>query len=231
MNSRTRTAADIHWELNLFYVAGGAPWRRVDFSDRPMLVLYLPSFRPQLRTWHDLERMNFWNPDRGDDDDLCGPAGWLEIEFTDRPGMTKPDRSLNLETIWRVAVRDGARFTVELVGCANGFNDLRGEMPAVFPMAASPTIRRRSREYWKGKAELYLVEEVPFGLVTVQVPRNSRDAVGQVLGRAKSLLRLGEPEHIIVRDFAAQQDQNLDPRLRSDGDLYVDLHYHGYYED
>jgi hypothetical protein len=34
-----------------------------------------------------------------------------------------------------------------------------------------------------------------------------------------------------VRDFAAQQDENLDPRLRSDGDLYVDLHYHGYYED
>lgn len=42
--------------------------------------------------------------------------------------------------------------------------------------------------------------------MTVQVPRNSRDAIGQALGRAKSLLRLGEPEHIIVRDFAAKQD-------------------------
>lgn len=61
-----------------------------------MLVLLSPLLPSPIRTWHDLERMNFWNPDRGDDDDICGPGRWLQIEFKDRPRMNKQHRSLNL---------------------------------------------------------------------------------------------------------------------------------------
>ena len=185
----TKSAADIHWDLNLYYVAGGAPWRRVQFWDRPSLVLYLPSFRPPaFRTWRDLEGINFWNPDAEYDDEMDWPGGWLDIEFQDRPKAAELDRSIKLDTIWRVAARDGARFTVELAGCADGFSDLVGEMPAVLPDGALAAGSAPGPEDWKGKAELYLVEEVPFGLVTVQVSRNSRDPIAHALGRAQSLL-------------------------------------------
>ncbi len=232
LNSRTKTTADIHWDLSLFYVAGGAPWRRVDFSDRPMLVLYLPCFEPALRTWRDLERMNFWEPEphlRDADGDLLDwPGGWLEIEFNDRPLKPEPEFTRNLKVIWRVAAADGARFTVELVGRADGFDQLRGEPPPVLPDGGLDPDDCESRaEYWKGKAELYLIEEVPFGLVTVQVSRNARDPVALALGQARSLLGLGEPEHIKVEDFAGRPYSTP----MTDNDLYVSLHYHGYYED
>ena len=95
-------------------------------------------------------------------------------------------------------------------------------------MAASiQTIANRGPRTWKGKAELYLIEEVPFGLVTVQVSRNARDPVALALGQARSLLGLGEPEHIKVEDFAGRPYSTP----MTENDLYVSLHYHGYYED
>ncbi len=232
LTPKTKTAADIHWDLRLYYVAGGAPWRRVQFWHRPSIILYLPCFRPpDFRTWRDLGRMNFWNPDQEDDDEFCGPGGWLDIEFTDRPKAAAVERSIKLDTIWRVAACDGARFTVELAGRADGFNDLLGAMPAVLPDGAlAADSAAPDPGYWKGKAELYLVEEVPFGLVTVRVSRNSRDPIAHALGRAQSLLGVGEPEQIVVSDYSGKVDDKLPPQARIDGDLFVNLHYHGYYE-
>ena len=78
-----------------------------------------------------------------------------------------------------------------------------------------------------GTAELYLVENVPFGTVTVCVPRNSRDPEAHALARARELVGVGEPEHIDVTDFSkrAESSENIKD------DIYVELHFNGYYED
>jgi hypothetical protein len=233
LDSRTKTTADIHWELSLVYLAAGAPWRRVESYDRPTLSLYLPCFRPELRTWRDLERMNFWEPDAherdADGDLLDWPGGWLQVEYNNRPLMTKPEFSRNLKVIWRVAAADGPRYTVELVGRADGFDQLRGALGLVLPDGGLDRDEDYSDRagYWKGKAELYVIEEVPFGLVTVQVSRNARAPIAVALGQAQSLLGLGEPEHIQLSDYVGHP--HASPLTVND--LYVSLHYHGYYED
>lgn len=82
-------------------------------------------------------------------------------------------------------------------------------------------------EFWKKHAELYLVEDVPFGTVTVQVPRNSRDPEAHALARARALVGVDEPEHIDVTDYHKLEKSSE----RLHGDIYVELHFNGYYED
>ncbi|HEY1771394.1 MAG TPA: hypothetical protein VGG02_14175 [Chthoniobacterales bacterium] len=225
LDSRTKTAADVSWDILLSYCAGGAQWRRVREWKRPSADLYLHNFRPDIRSWRDLERVDFWQVDPATTSE-CDPwpGGDLLVEYHNPPFEPPPKRNVNFDIVWRVAARDGALFTVELAADERDLSTLLDVPSLVLPDGAPGD--EAAAEFWKDKAALYLIEQIPFGLVTVQVSRNARDPVQQALGRARSLLGLGEPEQIAVNDFAGK------PKSETiSGDLYVDLHYHSYYEN
>jgi phosphoribosylformylglycinamidine (FGAM) synthase PurS component len=73
---------------------------------------------------------------------------------------------------------------------------------------------------------VYLIENIPFGQVTVKVPHNVRDPEAYAVGRARQLIGVNEPEHIDVTDF--NQWENSTPSLRDE--VYVELHFNGFYE-
>ena len=63
--------------------------------------------------------------------------------------------------------------------------------------------------------------------VTVRVPRNSRDPEAHALARARALVGVDEPEHIDVTDFNKLEKSSENIR----DDIYVELHFNGYFED
>jgi hypothetical protein len=72
-----------------------------------------------------------------------------------------------------------------------------------------------------------LIENIPFGTVTVRAPRNARDVESYALARAEELIGgLGEPEHTQVNDHSNYEKAGDDLRR----DLYVELHFHGQYQ-
>ena len=95
-----------------------------------------------------------------------------------------------------------------------------------FPGDELPTHEPLSHLELVGNAELYLIENVPFGTVTVQVPRNARDPEAHALARARALIGVDEPEHIEVRDWYEREK----PSETLKDDLYVELHFNGFYE-
>ena len=117
---------------------------------------------------------------------------------------------------------------MELAGCADGHSlltEFREQSVTVTPDGheQGPEL---DADYAKKHAELYLVENVPFGTVTVRVPRNSRDVEAHALARARELVGVGEPEHIDVKDYSKREKA-------SEGiqeDIFVELHFNGYYE-
>ena len=111
---------EAHWSLDMRCVASGLPWRRVREWERPSLWLVLSGFKPKLRTWTDLERMNFWNLEPADGDAFCGPGGWLDVDFYPKNGSKEREDSFVNDVIWRVAGREDGWFTVELAGFTDG---------------------------------------------------------------------------------------------------------------
>lgn len=213
---------DILWSLNLRYEVRGAQWRRVRSWERPSLFLNVTNFQPRVRRWTDLESVSFW--EMPDDEEFCPPGGILYAEYSSRSDSDEDDSMLN-DHIWRIAGRDGRFLTVELAAFADG-RDLVRDMTAV-PVLSDGTTDDYAPEFWKKNAQLYLIEQVPFGTVTVQVPRNARDVEGYALGRARSLLGLDGPEHLELMDHARSKDASENIK----GDIYVCLHFNGYYED
>ncbi len=224
-----RTREDVFWSLHLRYVAAGAAWRRVREWERPSLWLDLWSFKPKLRSWTDLERMNFWELEEEDDFALCGPGGYLDADFYPKCGSQERESSVVNDIIWRVAGREAGWFTVELVGATDGrslLDNLTGQEVMVTPDGKESRYEPNA-EFWKKHAELYLIENVPFGTVSVRVPRNARDPEAHALARARTLVGVDEPEHIDVTDYFKLEKSSEDLH----GDIYVELHFNGFYED
>jgi hypothetical protein len=73
---------------------------------------------------------------------------------------------------------------------------------------------------------------VPFGTVTVRVPRNVSDPEAFGLRRARALVGVGEPEHIQVMDHlkSCQRHHSECPESIQE-DIFVELHFNGFYED
>lgn len=92
---------------------------------------------------------------------------------------------------------------------------------------------RDPADFWKQNAAIYAVEWVPFGQVTVQVPRNARDYVAYARRRAHELLGISTPpEAYQMHDYLesrANREEAVENRLNDD--VFVKLHFHGYYED
>jgi len=133
--------------------------------------------------------------------------------------------------IWRVAVRSGRWFTIELFGFNEDLNllELLGLdqlVPAHGPEESSPTT---DQEFWKQNSQLYAIENIPFGLVSVRAPRNCRDLEAYARGRAREIIGLtAPPEHLEIDDYAKKDIPDPSGHM---SDLWVHLHYHGYYED
>jgi hypothetical protein len=136
------------------------------------------------------------------------------------------------EVQWQVRERDGARFLVELAA------GICGEPPAheeerVLADGGLEAPECDPADFWKENASIYAVEWVPFGKVMVRVPRNAKDLVGYARRRARELLGLSmPPEAYQIHDFLNLKGPSGDesPAGAYD-DVYVKLHFHGYYED
>ena len=133
-----------------------------------------------------------------------------------------------------MAGRVAGWFTVELAGFADG-RSLLDQLTAR-EVCVTPDGREERTEpdadFWKKNAELYFVENVPFGVVTVRVPRNARDPEAYARRRAGALIGVGEPEHVNVRDHLKSSERHK--RDCPEGirqDIFVELHFNGFYED
>jgi hypothetical protein len=235
INTDDQKPEDVFWMLDLRCTAGGAEWRRVKHWERPSLWLQLHGFQPKLRHWTDLEHLNFWNFEPEEDEmSLYGPGGGLNVEFYPEGGSKEREHSFLNDAIWRVAGRDGGWFTVELAAVADGrslLDQLTAREVKVTPDGREERAEPDA-EFWKKHAELYLVENIPFGTITVRVPRNVRDPETYALRRARTLAGVDEPEHIQVTDHlkSNQRHQRECPEnIRQD--MFVELHFNGFYED
>jgi hypothetical protein len=226
---------DVFWMLDFRCEAGGAEWRRVKHWERPSLWLQIHSFKPKLRDWRDLEQLNFWNLELDDDPFIYPPpGGLLDVDFYPKCGSDEREHSFINDVIWRVARREGGWFTVELAGLADGQSLLEQLNAKEVPVTPDGREERAGPEadFWKKNAELYLVEDIPFGTVTVRTPRNVRDPEAYALRRARALIGVDEPEHIDVTDHLKSSDrvqQQCPENIRQD--IFVELHFNGFYED
>jgi hypothetical protein len=233
---KDRTCEDVYWWLDLEFVAGGAVWRRVHDWERPSFPIGLSSMKPP-RCWTDIEDYNFWGDPVRDKfgDDYAWHykgAGLVDACYESKTAGVGPNYTFGGNCVWRVAAREGRWFTIEMAGLADGSNIL-GDM-AKRPVAVTPDGCEEQEaqpdadeEFWRKNSEFYLVEQVPFGMVTVHVPRNVRDPEAYAVARSRALAGTGEPEHIDWYDAALSENSSENIR----GDLLLYLHFNAYYED
>jgi hypothetical protein len=223
------------WSLESRYTAGGAEWRRVQSWNRPSLWLELHHLQAPAKSWTDLEKLNFWNlttDEKEDDWDFKTPSGDFSAYFYLTHGKENQETLPIPEFIWRVAARDGRWFTVELaalVGENKSFEQLTSQetlSTAKGKDEDSPTL---DPDYWKSITDLYFLENIPFGTVTVRAPRNARDVESYALARAQQLIGgLPAPQHIEVDDFSKWETEVSET---TKDDIFVQLHFNGFYED
>jgi hypothetical protein len=238
-NSYIRVSArkrkDVMWSIRLRYTAAGAAWRRVREWERPSLWVEVNDFQPPASKWSDLEQACYWDPPEPgmsfqDYMDYESPAGGIEAHYY--PGCgSKEDEQLGLhDVVWRVAARAGRWFTVEMAALYDGREtqrELRAQPVFVIPDGTEEPVET-DEEFWKRHATFYLVEEIPFGTVMVRVPRNARDPETYAYSRAQELIGgLAIPQHVEVHENHSPKEP--DP-LGLHDDLFVVLHFNGYYE-
>lgn len=219
-----RTVDDLRWSLEFRYVATGGKWRRVRHSQRPKLDLTVSIFRPCVRRWDEFEHVSFWFREAV----LLGKTepGSLIANYFPKCGLPAEHYFLD-EHIWRVSGRNGRFLTVELAAFGGDSGLADGLAAMLVPTGADDAPPLQDADFWKENSQLYLVEEVPFGVVTVQTPRNVADPEAYALGRAKSLLGLEFPSEVQIVDYVGSR---MTCELMH-GNFYVHLHFHGFYED
>lgn len=226
-----RKRSDPMWTLRLRYIAAGAAWRRVREWERPSLWIELNYFQAPAHSWTDLAHFNFWELEREDDPwEVRSPRGWIEADYYPRTESNAGERLPLDDLIWRVAARHGRWFTIELAAFVDDDEILRKleGRPLAVTSDGEEAEAEPEADFWKRHSTFYLVEDVPFGTVTVVTPRNARDPVAYAFTRAQQLIGgLPAPEHVEVADFLKRSPDR--PNLNND--LFVDLHFHGYYED
>lgn len=223
-----RTPDDVHWSLEIEYVASGQRWRRVRPWQRPSVSVSLSGFTVG-QTWRDLERLNFWS--EADDVVEAGGlrAGILDTSVRGLDDLDEDATFSDCGPVWRVAAREGRFFIVELALLADpeqAWQEVQ-DLPVMVLPDGHEAQAEPDRDFWRAHSSLYVVEHVPFGTVTVRVPRNARDPQANAVARAATLLGAHEPHHIRLTDFTTYE--NSTESLHND--LYVELHYHGHYED
>lgn len=176
------------WWLRMEYVATGAEWRRCAELDRPHFSLEISSFAVKPGDWRNLREVNHWNAAHTDDFPEVMKCGWLQAEFV---SSCREDRERAFtdfgEANWRVVGMDEPLVTVEICGDTEEGNALLGTPE----MAATAPGGHGGADEPAGYAghELYLLETIPFGMVTVQVPRNAPDPLAYAESFSRRHLR------------------------------------------
>ena len=224
MDSSVQRVADMEWDLVMHFVAGGARWRRVREAERPSIEVCVEFFEPEISHWTELEGVSFWADVVRDR--IFSEAGALRVRY--KPGAEEePLGSFLKDHIWRVAKREGRMFTVELAAFADG-RDVLKELAgiAVTPDGEEAAELEPDEDFWRKNAQLYLVENVPLGIVEVNVPRNAGEPIAAARRKAKALLGLDAVEHVEVWDFAEVHEEFAEHAA----DRIVTLHYHRSHE-
>jgi hypothetical protein len=199
--------------------------------ERPSFWLCLSGFGAKMKSWIEMEQLDFWNADDNEDEDelALGQGGYLDVDFYPKRDAEARETLSVEDCIWRVAAREAGWFTVELAGFTESRNKLRDLIkPDVLVTSDGQIERRRpDADFWKKQGGFYLLENVPFGTVTVSVPRNARDPEAYAMARTKSFIGASEPEYVEVRDFSKWKK----PSKSLCDDIFVELHFNGYYED
>jgi hypothetical protein len=223
-----RQRQEVHWSLDMHFRACGPVWRRVRHWERPELHLMVGHFKWPMKSWTDLEHLNFWDPMAEDMPDASHRSGMLDIFYYPRCGDNGQQNPGVGHFGWRVATRERGWFTVELAGMTDSRSALELLEGRKIPVLPDGREERRDPDlaFWKKHAQVYLIENIPFGQVTVKVPHNVRDPEAYAVGRARQLIGVNEPEHIEVTDF--NQWEKCTPYLRNQ--VYVELHFNGFYE-
>ena len=220
---------DVFWQIHLWYVSRAACWRRVSWTHRPNVLLDLHGFHLPGRSWRSMEHLSFWNLSGDDWIDTAGAGVDAEIRLE---GLHKPSGLLRSgHSSWRIVQREGPIFTVEISVLPEGQRPPPPALPEQILVTAdgaedTTAAARPEDDCLRTGAMLYLVEDIPFGVITVQVPRNVRDPEAYAIARARQLtLAPEQPEHVDIYDHAPHVKEfgNIS------GDLYVALHYHGYH--
>lgn len=240
-----RQPKDVMWSLELHYVAAGARWRRVREHERPQVDLSINSWHLPTGKWKQLAEIAYWDPDEVESEHpdmplfLSWPGGWLDLCYKDGPGQDH-EITTGLCAHWQVREREGAHFLVELAADPDGLRRMPPAEKKELVLADGQEQKdggeeRDLSDFWKKNAAIYALEMVPFGKVTVRVPRNAQDAVAYARRRVQELLGLSKaPEAYQIHDFldmkSAAADEDAAPNSLHD-DVYVKLHYHAYHED
>jgi hypothetical protein len=172
-----RAPRDVHWQVDLQYIAAGREWRRVKSWLRPTLRLCVYGFRPGVSAWQELEGQCFAS------DEASSNGGALFIETTNwkRPGADLNVGSHRLHFV----KRHGIWFTTELTALDAERTPMRSLAAVVrgdgreSPAAVDP-----KPDYSPG---IYVIEDLPFGLVEVAAPANARCPADYAKARARTL--------------------------------------------
>lgn len=216
----------IMWQLELKYVAAGSPWRRVSVWQRPMFDLSISSFRPNMKSWTEIERINFWNRETDSDEIFSWrESGSIDATYWPKDDANSRESTPFADAMWRVTRRDGAFFTVEISGLADGRDRLFDRLEHMIHVTPEGREERAEPppDFWKANSVFYIVEKIPFGEVTVRVPRNARDPVTYASVMMRKMIGAPEPEHARVNDLYA--NASTGDGLKDD--LFVNLDYHG----
>jgi hypothetical protein len=194
------SADEVHWQVDLQYIAAGRAWRRVKSWLRPTLRFCVYGFCPGATGWEDLEGQCF-----NSDDDNCGSAGTLFVETTHwkTPGTELSFGPHRLQFV----KRRGFWFTTELVALPTGAQrtPTRTRVAALANGNSDEPLEVPIGEA-HDQSGIYLVEDLAFGLVEVAAPVNARDPQRFAHAKAESLTG--------IKSVA---DCDVGPRLAPDG--------------
>ena len=210
------TPEEVHWQVDLHYIAGGPAWRRVKSWLRPTLRFCVYGFRPRTSRWEDLEGQGF----DSDSDDCEGTGGTLFIETTH---LNSPEWRFGAHRLQFIR-RQGFWFTTELIAapeeapiCGSGIAaEDQGLVNAATTVQAHSQggskhsyLDSSGQDITSGDADaqtMYIIEDLPFGLVEVAAPANAPHPERYGRARARALTGL---------DRVAEAE--VGPRLAPDG--------------
>jgi hypothetical protein len=205
IDGHCRGPEQVHWQVEFNYIAAGTEWRRVKSLLRPSLRLCIYGFDAAVPCWEDLEGTTYTS-----EEDPTGehPSGTL---FVDCQRMPRRCQNLDFSDYrLRFIRRTGNWFTTELAVYAPAANravaresslPLAGEIETFTPgEVLDPE--------WSDEAALYLVEDLPFGLVDVTVPVNARKPETYARAKAWECLRLDqvqESDASVIKETIGQE--------------------------
>ena len=202
-----RASDEVHWQVDFHYIAAGREWRRVKSWLRPTLRFTVYGFQPAMDSWEDLEGQSF-----SSDESDCG--GMLFLEST-RWNVTGDWLNLGAHRLQFVK-RRGIWFTTELVASPT---EQRQNPMGSLAMASANSNKAFSDGAVACEldpAAIYMVEDLPFGLVEVAAPTNSRCPEQYAQARAHALTGLKSTADVDVGPCLAPHGKDWRPIAGAD---------------